>query len=78
MLREEKERNGDILDNLDHEIVRLTRKEHINEKALVEQVENMERRIEYEELKNRKIREQIQGEQSKIDKIKDKYKDRHV
>jgi hypothetical protein len=67
-----------MLENLDHEIVRLTRKELIHEKALVEQVENIERRIEYEELKNRKVREQIHGEQTKIDKIKDKYKDRHV
>jgi hypothetical protein len=67
-----------MLENLDHEIVRLTRKELIHEKALVEQVENIERRIEYEELKNRKVREQIHGEQAKIDKIKDKYKDRHV
>ena len=44
----------------------------------MEQVEYMERRIEYEELKNRKVRDQIAGEQAKIDKIRDKYKDRHV
>ena len=78
MLKEEKERNSEIIENLEHEIVRLTRKEHINEKSLFEQVEYMERRIEYEELKNRKIKEEIAGEQSKIDKIKDRYKDRHI
>jgi len=78
MLKSEQERNADLLDNLDHEIHRLTRKEHLNEKSLVEQVEYMERRIEYEELKNRKVRDQIAGEQAKIDKIRDKYKDRHV
>ena len=73
MLREEKEANGEIIENLEHEIVRLTRKEYLHEKALVEQVENMERRIEYEEHKNKKIREQIAVEQVKIDKIRDKY-----
>jgi hypothetical protein len=78
MLREEKENNTEMLENLEHEIVRLTRKDLIHEKAFVEQVENIERRIEYEELKNRKIRDQIAVEQTKIDKIKDKYKDRHV
>ena len=78
MLREEKENNTEMLENLEHEIARLTRKDLIHEKAFVEQVENIERRIEYEELKNRKIRDQIAVEQTKIDKIKDKYKDRHV
>ena len=78
MLKEEKERNAELIEHLEHEIVRLTRKEHIHEKSWVEQCENVERRIEYEELKNRKIREQIGGEQAKIDKIRDKYKDRHV
>ena len=78
MLREEKENNTEMLENLEHEITRLTRKDLIHEKAFVEQVENIERRIEYEELKNRKIRDQIAVEQTKIDKIKDKYKDRHV
>ena len=78
MLREEKEINTEMLENLEHEIVRLTRKDLIHEKAFVEQVENIERRTEYEELKNRKIRDQIAVEQTKIDKIKDRYKDRHV
>lgn len=78
MLREEKDTNTEMLENLEHEIARLTRKDLIHEKAFVEQVENIERRIEYEELKNRKIRDQIAVEQTKIDKIKDKYKDRHV
>ena len=54
----------------------MARKEVINEKALVEQCENMERRIEYEEHKNKKVRDLIALEQGKIDKIKDKYKDR--
>jgi predicted nuclease with TOPRIM domain len=63
---------------MDHEIARLKRKEIIHEKALCEQVENAERRVEYEQLKNRKVVEQIQIEQGKIDKIKDKYKDRQV
>jgi len=36
----------------------------------------MERRIEYEEHKNKKVRDLIALEQGKIDKIKDKYKDR--
>jgi len=78
MLREEKENNTEMLENLEHEIARLTRKDLIHEKAFVEQVENIERRIEYEELKNRKIRDQIALEQTKIDKIKDRYKDRNV
>jgi hypothetical protein len=78
MLREEKENNTEMLENLEHEIARLTRKDLIHEKAFVEQVENIERRIEYEELKNRKIRDQIAVVQTKIDRIKDKYKDRHV
>jgi hypothetical protein len=78
MLREEQENNTEMLENLEHEIARLTRKDLIHEKAFVEQVENIERRIEYEEVKNRKIRDQIAVEQTKIDKIKDKYKDRHV
>ena len=78
MLREEKDTNTEMLENLEHEIARLNRKDLIHEKAFVEQVENIERRIEYEELKNRKIRDQIAVEQTKIDKIKDKYKDRHV
>jgi hypothetical protein len=36
----------------------------------------MGRRIEYEQLKNKKVKVQIVAEQAKIDKIKDMYKDR--
>jgi hypothetical protein len=36
----------------------------------------MGRRIEYEQLKNKKVKVQIDAEQAKIDKIKDMYKER--
>jgi hypothetical protein len=36
MLREEKENNTEMLENLEHEIARLTRKDLIHEKAFVD------------------------------------------
>ena len=63
---------------MDQEIKRLDRKEKLHEAALVEQMDNVERRIDYEALKNKKIQTQIDVEQGKIQKIKDKYKDRKV
>ena len=67
-----------MLKAMDNEVTRLTRKEHIHEADLVRQLDYVERKIEYEEHRNRKITEQIDGEQSKIDKIHDKYKDRQI
>lgn len=76
ILRQEKEDRDEQLKALEHEITRLNRKEKLQEAALVEQLENMGRRIEYEQLKNKKVKVQIVAEQAKIDKIKDMYKDR--
>jgi hypothetical protein len=76
MLLREKEDNGELLAKMDNELRRLERKEILCEKDKAEQMDNVERRIEYERHKNQKIQKEIDGEVGKIDKIKDKYKDR--
>jgi hypothetical protein len=40
---------------MDREVQRLDRKEKINEQSLVEQMDNVERKIDYEKHKNSKI-----------------------
>ena len=71
LMKEEREKGEDQLKALDAEIVRLNRKERLQEAALVEQLDNMNRRIEYEQVKNGKVKKLIEVEQAKIDKIKD-------
>ena len=56
ILRQEKEDGEEQMKALDHEIIRLNRKEKLQEAALVEQLDNMGRRIEYEQLKNKKVK----------------------
>ena len=56
ILRQEKENGEEQMKALDHEIIRLNRKEKLQEAALVEQLDNMGRRIEYEQLKNKKVK----------------------
>ena len=76
LMKEEREKGEEQLKALDAEIVRLNRKERLQEAALVEQLDNMNRRIEYEQVKNGKVKKLIEVEQAKIDKIKDMYKER--
>jgi hypothetical protein len=71
LMKEEREKGEEQLKALDAEIVRLNRKERLQEAALVEQLDNMNRRIEYEQVKNGKVKKLIEVEQAKIDKIKD-------
>jgi hypothetical protein len=71
LMKEEREKGDEQLKALDAEIVRLNRKERLQEAALVEQLDNMNRRIEYEQVKNGKVKKLIEVEQAKIDKIKD-------
>ena len=63
---------------MDKEVQRLDRKEKINEQSLVEYMDNVERKIEYEKHKNSKIQELINKEQAKIDKIHHKYADKKL
>ena len=71
LMKEEREKGDEQLKALDAEIVRLNRKERLQEAALVEQLDNMNRRIEYEQVKNGKVKNLIEVEKAKIDKIKD-------
>ena len=63
---------------MDREVQRLDRKEKINEQSLVEQMDNVERKIDYEKHKNSKIQELINKEQAKIDKIHHQYADKKL
>ena len=55
MLQIEKECNEDRLKEMDRDVQRLDRKELIHEKSLIEQCDNIERKIDYEVHKNQKI-----------------------
>lgn len=77
-LREDKVDGEDQLKKLDFELLRMDRKEISHEQARIEQLDNVERKIEYERHKNQKIEALIQADRAKIEKIKDSYKDRNL
>ena len=66
----------DALKKLDWDLSRLDKKELFAEQARIEQLDNVERKIEYERHKNSKIEDQIKEQQGKIEKFKDRYKGR--
>lgn len=72
---EEKLKNVDCLEELENQIVLMEKKVCNKELQIEEQIEAIERRMEYMELKKTKIITLIEEEQVKIKKVNEKYED---
>lgn len=66
----------DELKKLDWEISRLDKKKVFAAQTHAEHMDNIERKMEYEQHKNRKIEDQIKEEQAKIERFRERHKPR--
>ena len=63
---------------MDWDLSRVDKKEMFYEQSRIDQLDNVERKIEYERHKNKKIEDLIKVEEAKIEAFKDRHKDRFV
>ena len=73
--RRHKEQNERKLELLEGELMRMDKKEDTKEQWIKDQLENIERRMDYVKTKNKRVQQHIDVENGKIAKEQDKYKD---
>ena len=73
--RRHKEQNERKLELLEGELMRMDKKEDMKEQWIKDQLENIERRMDYVKTKNKRVQQHIDVENGKIAKEQDKYKD---